>query len=84
MKLVYFAWIRERIGHAEEVVNLPDTVTSVGELLGWLKTRGDGYAAALEQDHIVRVAVYREHVEDRAHHIGDASEIALFPPMTGG
>ena len=83
MKLVYFAWVRERIGKAEEEIALPDNVGTVGELLAWLKGRGDGYEAALRHADAIRVAIDREHVEHRASLAG-ASEIALFPPMTGG
>jgi sulfur-carrier protein len=84
MKLVYFAWIRERIGRAEEEVSLPAEVTTVSGLVQWLKSRGEEYAAALEHDSIVRVAIDQEHVVDRDAPIGGAREIALFPPMTGG
>jgi molybdopterin synthase sulfur carrier subunit len=84
MKLLYFAWIRERIGRGEEDVSLPDNVRSVADLLQWLKGRGGEYANALEHDALVRVAIDRRHVGDRSAAIGGASEIALFPPMTGG
>ena len=84
MKLVYFAWIRERIGRAEEVLELPPEVSTVQGLLGWLKTRGEEYHYALENDEVVRVAIDHNHVEDRNTPIGSATEIALFPPMTGG
>ena len=84
MKLVYFAWIRERIGHGEEEVTLPGDVTTIAGLLDWLKSRGEEYASALEHDSIVRVAINHEHVADRSTPIEGAREIALFPPMTGG
>ncbi len=84
MKLVYFAWIRERIGHGEEEVTLPRDVTTVAGLIEWLKSRGEEYAGALEHDSVVRVAINHEHVDDRNTPIGSAHEIALFPPMTGG
>lgn len=84
MKLVYFSWIRERIGRTEEEVSPPGDVTTVAGLLGWLKSRGEEYQAALEHDSVVRVAINQEHVSDRNAPIGGAREIALFPPMTGG
>ncbi len=83
MKLVYFAWVRERIGHAEEEVSLPAEVATVKDLLAWLRARGDGYAAALQHPEVIRVAIDREHVDHREA-IAGAGEIALFPPMTGG
>lgn len=83
MKLVYFAWVRERIGTATEEVDLPDDIATVSGLLDWLKARGGGYAAALEHSKVIRVAIDREHVDHSAKLAG-AAEIALFPPMTGG
>jgi molybdopterin synthase sulfur carrier subunit len=84
MKLVYFAWIRERIGIPEEEVVLPSGVDDVGQLFAWLKSRGEEFAAALEHESAIRVAINREHVGDRRTSIAGAHEIALFPPMTGG
>lgn len=83
MKLIYFAWVRERIGKAEEEISLPDSVKTVSDLLGWLKARGEGYEQALLHPEVIRVAINQEHVEHRETLRG-AREIALFPPMTGG
>lgn len=83
MKLVYFAWVRERIGKPDEEVNLPDTVVTVSDLLAWLKSRGDEYENALQYPDVIRVAINQEHVDHREK-IAGAREIALFPPMTGG
>lgn len=83
MKLVYFAWVRERIGKPEEEVDLPPGVTTVSDLLSWLKGRGEEYENALQHPEVIRVAINHEHVEHREK-IADAREIALFPPMTGG
>ena len=83
MKAVYFAWVRERIGKAEEVVTPPATVTTVGELIGWLTTRGDEYAYAFETPKVIRAAIDHAHVKPDAV-IAGAREIAFFPPMTGG
>lgn len=82
-RLVYFSWVRERIGKAEEVVEVPETVRTVAGLLLWLKERGENYAAALQHPNVIRVAIDHEHV-DHAARIAGADEIALFPPMTGG
>lgn len=83
MKLVYFAWVRERIGKPDEEVDLPDTVVTVSDLLAWLKSRGDEYENALQYPDVIRVAINQEHVDHREK-ISGAREIALFPPMTGG
>jgi len=82
-KLVYFAWVRERIGKPEEEVSLPASIETVADLLGWLKGRGEGYENALLSPEAIRVAIDREHVGHGAA-IAGAREIALFPPMTGG
>lgn len=82
-KLVYFSWVRERVGKSEEKIALPQDVTTVMDLLLWLKQRDDGFAAALEFPEIIRVALDQEHVEHSAE-IGTPREIAIFPPMTGG
>lgn len=83
MKLMYFAWVRERIGKSEEDIVLPEGVTTVRELLSFLKKRGEGYEAALQYPEVIRVAINREHADHRESLAG-AREIALFPPMTGG
>ncbi|OWV87994.1 molybdopterin synthase sulfur carrier subunit [Rhizobium sp. R72] len=82
-KLVYFAWVRERIGKAEEEMALPSSVVTVADLLNHLKTMGEEYETALQFPDVIRVAIDQEHVE-RDEPIGNAREIGIFPPMTGG
>lgn len=82
-RLVYFAWVRERIGKSEEEIDLPPSVVTVADLLAHLKTLGDEYEAALEFPEAIRVAINQEHAE-RDEPIAGAREIGLFPPMTGG
>jgi sulfur-carrier protein len=79
----YFAWVRERIGHAEEQVDLPAGLVTVAELVAWQKTRGDTFAHAFERADIIRVAIDQIHVKSDAPLAG-AREIAFFPPVTGG
>ena len=83
MKLKYFAWVRERIGKAEEIVEPPAEVRTVGELIGWPAARDDGYAHAFEKPTVIRAAIDHAHVKPDAA-ISGAREIAFFPPMTGG
>ena len=83
MKLLYFAWVRERIGLAEEEIEPPPGIATVGDLVGWLTGRGEGYAYAFENPNVIRAAIDRHHVRADAT-IGGAREIAFFPPMTGG
>jgi len=83
VKLLYFAWVREKIGKAEEILDLPAGVATVAELVAWLKGRGPEYAEAFARPGVVRAAIDRKHVQP-ASPIADAREIALFPPVTGG
>jgi len=83
MKLIYFAWVRERVGKPEEDVDPPAGITTVGELVTWLSGRGEEYAYAFENAKVIRTAIDRTHVRPDAA-IAGAREIAFFPPMTGG
>jgi sulfur-carrier protein len=83
MKVKYFAWVRERVGKAEETLDPPANVQTVGELMAWLARQGDTYAHAFEKPLIIRAAIDHAHVKPDAA-IAGAREIAFFPPMTGG
>ena len=83
VKLVYFAWVRERVGRPEETLAIPASLLTVADLARWLKTRGEGYEAAFADETVVRAALDHVHAKPQAP-LGDASEIAFFPPMTGG
>ena len=83
MRILYFAWVRERVGKAEETLEPPASVVTVSDLMQWLSSRGEEYAHAFEQAKVIRAAIDKRHVKpDTA--IGGAEEIAFFPPMTGG
>jgi sulfur-carrier protein len=83
LKLIYFAWVRERVGKADEEITPPASVATVAELIRWLSGRGEEYAHAFENPKVIRTAIDRTHVRpDTA--IAGAKEIAFFPPMTGG
>jgi sulfur-carrier protein len=81
--LVYFAWVRERIGKSEEEIELPDDVITARDLLIHLKSLGEEYENALQYPDVIRVAINQEHVE-HSEKIAGAREIGIFPPMTGG
>ena len=83
MKVLYFAWVRERVGKAEETIDPPADIRTVGDLMGWLAKRGEDYAHAFETPRGIRAAIDHTHVKPEAM-ISGAREIAFFPPMTGG
>jgi molybdopterin synthase sulfur carrier subunit len=83
MKLLYFAWLRAKIGIAEERLDPPAEVATVAALLDWLRSRGPGFADALKDAKTVRVAVNQEYV-GWDHPVKPGDEVALFPPVTGG
>jgi molybdopterin synthase sulfur carrier subunit len=83
VKLVYFAWVRERVGRTDEEVEVPAGLATVADLVRWLKERGEEYAYAFENAEVVRAAIDHTHVKPDAA-IAGAREIAFFPPMTGG
>ena len=83
LDLVYFAWVREKIGKSAETIDIPAGVVTVGDLLDHLKGLGEEYQEALQHDRVIRVAIDQEHVE-HDEKIAGAREIGIFPPMTGG
>jgi sulfur-carrier protein len=83
VQLKYFAWVRERIGRADEHVELPLTVGTIADLVIWLKSRGPEYDHAFDKPEVVRAAIDHAHVKPTAS-VKGAREIAFFPPVTGG
>lgn len=83
MRVLYFAWLRERVGLAEETVSPPPEVRTVADLIVWLRGRGDVYETALADPSIVRVAVNQDYARPD-HPVQAGDEIAIFPPVTGG
>jgi molybdopterin converting factor subunit 1 len=83
MKVLYFAWLRERVGVGEEDVSPPAGVTTVAALMDWLASRSAGHARAFQVREAIRAAVNQDFAEP-----GDAvkpgDEVAFFPPVTGG
>ena len=82
-KLLYFAWVREKVGRAEETRLLPAELATIADLVGWLKLQGPEYANAFARETVIRAAIDQRHVKADAKLAG-AREIAFFPPVTGG
>lgn len=83
MLIRYFAWVRERVGLEQETLDLPPSVETVADVIAWLQTIDDAHGHAFADADAIRVALDQVHVEADAP-IAGASEIAFFPPMTGG
>ncbi len=83
MKLLYFAWLKQKIGIGEEDIALPDDVATIAALIDWLKTRGPGYGEALADLSAVRFAVNQDFA-NLDHPLAEEDEVAFFPPVTGG
>ena len=83
MKILYFAWLRERVGTAQEEAEPPADAVTVSALIDWLVGRGENYEAAFADRSVIRAAVNQEHAALDTP-IGPGDEIAFFPPMTGG
>ncbi|WP_254073050.1 molybdopterin converting factor subunit 1 [Acidisphaera sp. S103] len=83
LTVLYFAWLRERVGSGQEELCVPDGVDTVGELVDYLVTLGPRYANAFANRRTVRCAVNQEFAgPDAVIRAGD--EVAFFPPVTGG
>lgn len=83
MKILYFAWLRSKLGTSEETISLPDHITTLFELITWLKSRGPAYEEVFADLNVVRVAIDQEHITGDAP-LENVSEVAFFPPVTGG
>ena len=83
IKILYFAWLRERLGRDEDQVEPPETVATVADLIDWMAARDEGFELATQNRKIIRAAVNDKLVEHTTP-IAGALTIALFPPMTGG
>jgi len=83
MKILYFAWLRERLNRGEEEVSPPATVATIADLIGWLRARDEAADLAMQRPEIIKAAIDARIVAHDAP-IAGARVIALFPPMTGG
>ncbi|UVO52561.1 molybdopterin converting factor subunit 1 [Sphingomonas sp. SUN019] len=83
MRVLYFAWVRERIGVGEEEASPPESAKTIADLIDWLATRSDGHAAAFADRTRLRAAIDQDFVLLDTP-IAGAREIAIFPPVTGG
>jgi len=83
MRVLYFAWVRQKVGVAEEEVSPPAEVRDVAGLIAWLAGRSPGHAAAFAQAKQIRAAVNQDFARPDAP-VAPGDEVAFFPPVTGG
>lgn len=83
MQILYFAWLRQRIGTGAETLERADNVVTVQDLIAQLVARGEGYAEAFADLAAIKVAVNQDYV-GFDHPLKDDDEVAFFPPVTGG
>ena len=83
MQILYFAWVREKIGRAGEELALPPGIADVGGLMRHLATLSPGHAAAFANPSAIRAAVNQDFAT-LADAVTDRDEVAFFPPVTGG
>ena len=83
LNIAYFAWVRERMGIADEVADLPAGVADVGALVAWLAARDARGKVAFAEPHRIRAAIDGVMMGPEAP-LSGAKEVALFPPVTGG
>ena len=83
MKILYFARLRQIIGRGQEEIDVPADVKTVSALIDYLKDRDEGIAAAFADLRTLKVAINQSHASLDASLAG-ATEVAFFPPVTGG
>jgi molybdopterin synthase sulfur carrier subunit len=83
VRILYFAWLRERIGCAEESIVLPDNIADIAGLVAHLRARGGAYESVFSLGRVVRAAVNQRFASPETA-LTDGAEVAFFPPVTGG
>jgi len=83
IQLKFFASVREALGVSDEQADVPDGVTTVGDVRAWLRLRGDAWAETLAEGRALRMACNHE-MTDPDTRLTDGCEVAFFPPVTGG
>lgn len=83
MQVLYFAWLRQKVGLAEEAVSPPDGVATVDALVAWLAARSPGHAEAFRDRGAIRCAVNQDFAGPDTP-VSQGDEVAFFPPVTGG
>ncbi|CAH2779577.1 MAG: Molybdopterin synthase sulfur carrier subunit [Candidatus Burkholderia crenata] len=83
VELRFFADVREALGVANECVDVPDSVSSFGDLRAWLRMRGGAWVETFAEGRSLRMACNHE-MTDPSRRITESCEVVFFPPVTGG
>ena len=83
MKILYFAWLRERLNRASDEVSPPAGVKTLADLVAWLRTNDEALDLAMENPKQFKLSKNARIVPWETP-IADADTIAILPPMTGG
>ena len=83
MVVKYFSWIKEHVGKSEELIELPNNVTTIGELINYLNNLNDNYKKVFKKKDLIKIAVNKTYCSVETK-INNNDEIAFFPPVTGG
>jgi molybdopterin synthase sulfur carrier subunit len=83
MNVLYFAWVRQKVGRSDEVIEHTPALRTIGDLAAMLAARGGGYAEAFGDMRRVRAALNQAHAGLDAL-LAPGDEVAFFPPVTGG
>ena len=83
VQVLYFAWVRQKVGVPGEEVSPPPEVADVAGLVRWLSGRSPGHAAAFENPSAIRAAVNQDFASPD-HPVSPGDEVAFFPPVTRG
>jgi molybdopterin converting factor subunit 1 len=83
MEILYFAWVRQKVGVSGESLTPPPEVADIAGLMRWLAGRSPGHADAFAHGKQIRAAVNQEFCAPD-HPVRAGDEVAFFPPVTGG
>ena len=83
VEVLYFAWVKERMGRGGESLPLPPGVATVGGLAAFLRARDEAGGRAFAQADVVRAAVNQDYANADTP-VAEGDEVAFFPPVTGG
>ena len=83
MKILYFSWIKDKIGKTHEDIKIKDNIKTIGDLIAYLKKSNESYEEVFKDTSSIKVSINMETANFKDQ-INNNDEVAFFPPMTGG